>query len=268
MKVVQMRMAHMKGALLRRMGGWRRAFPPPNSLGRSCGRLKDHQSAMTRSIGSIRVQQGPAGIDSRDAKDPISALLIYLVAFVCGAIVMSFEMLGSRYLNPYFGSGIYTWAALISTSPLGLCQRIRTDNLRDRKKSAVSPPTIDAVPAASELTSELAARYAVASPRGASFKSAWHSRISSRLASRLMLMVLRHASLDNDAMRTAYITAVTRMSSDYERSRVLQTIVTKSPASHDVGAAGRTWACEMLVRINGVATTEARTRYRITRRWI
>jgi hypothetical protein len=41
--------------------------------------------------------------------------VIYLVAFVTGAIVMSFEMLGSRYLNPYFGSGIYTWAALIST---------------------------------------------------------------------------------------------------------------------------------------------------------
>ena len=40
---------------------------------------------------------------------------IYAVAFVTGAIVMSFEMLGSRYLNPYFGSGIYTWAALIST---------------------------------------------------------------------------------------------------------------------------------------------------------
>ena len=41
--------------------------------------------------------------------------MIYLVAFITGAIVMSFEMLGSRYLNPYFGSGIYTWAALIST---------------------------------------------------------------------------------------------------------------------------------------------------------
>jgi spermidine synthase len=40
---------------------------------------------------------------------------IYIAAFVTGAIVMSFEMLGSRYLNPYFGSGIYTWAALIST---------------------------------------------------------------------------------------------------------------------------------------------------------
>src|SRR3954468_5508987 len=46
---------------------------------------------------------------------PTSPLVIYLVAFVTGAIVMSFEMLGSRYLNPYFGSGIYTWAALIST---------------------------------------------------------------------------------------------------------------------------------------------------------
>jgi predicted membrane-bound spermidine synthase len=45
----------------------------------------------------------------------LSAVVIYLVAFVTGAIVMSFEMLGSRYLNPYFGSGIYTWAALIST---------------------------------------------------------------------------------------------------------------------------------------------------------
>ncbi len=41
--------------------------------------------------------------------------VIYMVAFVTGAIVMSFEMLGSRYLNPYFGSGIYTWAGLIST---------------------------------------------------------------------------------------------------------------------------------------------------------
>ena len=40
---------------------------------------------------------------------------LYGAAFSTGAIVMSFEMLGSRYLNPYFGSGIYTWAALIST---------------------------------------------------------------------------------------------------------------------------------------------------------
>src|SRR5215471_20422398 len=41
--------------------------------------------------------------------------VLYAGAFVTGAIVMSFEMLGSRYLNPYFGGGIYTWASLIST---------------------------------------------------------------------------------------------------------------------------------------------------------
>jgi predicted membrane-bound spermidine synthase len=50
-----------------------------------------------------------------DASSTVFRAAIYSVAFVTGAIVMSFEMLGSRYLNPYFGSGIYTWAALIST---------------------------------------------------------------------------------------------------------------------------------------------------------
>jgi spermidine synthase len=41
--------------------------------------------------------------------------IIFIAAFTTGAIVMSFEMLGSRYLDPFFGSGIYTWAALIAT---------------------------------------------------------------------------------------------------------------------------------------------------------
>lgn len=49
------------------------------------------------------------------------AFSIYLVAFVTGAIVMSFEMLGSRYLAPAFGAGIYTWASLISTVLAALC---------------------------------------------------------------------------------------------------------------------------------------------------
>ena len=49
------------------------------------------------------------------------AICLYLVAFVTGAIVMSFEMLGSRYLAPSFGAGIYTWASLISTVLLALC---------------------------------------------------------------------------------------------------------------------------------------------------
>jgi spermidine synthase len=64
--------------------------------------------------GSIsRVQRGE-GHDCQVASSTFRAV-IYAGAFVTGAIVMSFEMLGSRYLNPYFGSGIYTWASLIST---------------------------------------------------------------------------------------------------------------------------------------------------------
>ncbi len=49
------------------------------------------------------------------AESQVARLTIYMVAFLTGGIVMGFEMLGSRYLNPYFGSGIYTWASLIST---------------------------------------------------------------------------------------------------------------------------------------------------------
>ncbi|WP_315756936.1 MULTISPECIES: fused MFS/spermidine synthase [unclassified Bradyrhizobium] len=42
-------------------------------------------------------------------------LAIYLCSFLVGCVLMGFEMLGSRYLNPYFGSGIGAWASLIST---------------------------------------------------------------------------------------------------------------------------------------------------------
>ena len=49
------------------------------------------------------------------------AISLYLGAFVTGAIVMGFEMLGSRYLAPSFGAGIYTWASLISTVLAALC---------------------------------------------------------------------------------------------------------------------------------------------------
>jgi spermidine synthase len=59
----------------------------------------------------------PHAAAQQDSDAPGIALssALYVDAFLTGAIVMSFEMLGSRYLNPYFGSGIYTWAALIST---------------------------------------------------------------------------------------------------------------------------------------------------------
>jgi MFS family permease len=40
--------------------------------------------------------------------------LICATAFVIGGVLMGFEMLGSRYLFPYFGGGMGTWAGLIS----------------------------------------------------------------------------------------------------------------------------------------------------------
>jgi hypothetical protein len=43
------------------------------------------------------------------------ALAVYICAFLVGSVLMGFEMLGSRYLFPYFGGGIGTWASLIST---------------------------------------------------------------------------------------------------------------------------------------------------------
>ncbi|WP_035724145.1 fused MFS/spermidine synthase [Bradyrhizobium sp. ARR65] len=49
---------------------------------------------------------------------PLSATLsfsIYACSFLVGGVLMGFEMLGSRYLFPYFGGGIGTWASLIST---------------------------------------------------------------------------------------------------------------------------------------------------------
>jgi hypothetical protein len=44
----------------------------------------------------------------------ITPAALYLNAFIVGTVLMGFEMLGSRYLFPYFGGGIGTWAGLIS----------------------------------------------------------------------------------------------------------------------------------------------------------
>ena len=63
----------------------------------------------------MNVADPHAATPNGDGPGTALSAVLYADAFLTGAIVMSFEMLGSRYLNPYFGSGIYTWAALIST---------------------------------------------------------------------------------------------------------------------------------------------------------
>ncbi len=46
--------------------------------------------------------------------------MIRLVVFLCGAVVMSFEILGSRVLAPNFGSSVFVWGSLISVFLSGL----------------------------------------------------------------------------------------------------------------------------------------------------
>jgi gluconolactonase len=44
----------------------------------------------------------------------VASVGLLAALFAIGFALMGFEMLGSRYLNPYFGGGITTWACLIS----------------------------------------------------------------------------------------------------------------------------------------------------------
>jgi hypothetical protein len=45
----------------------------------------------------------------------LRGVLLFGLALVLGFALMGFEMLASRYLYPYFGGGINTWASLIAT---------------------------------------------------------------------------------------------------------------------------------------------------------
>jgi hypothetical protein len=47
-------------------------------------------------------------------------MFIRFVVFICGALVMSYEILGSRVLAPDFGSSVFVWGSLISVFLSGL----------------------------------------------------------------------------------------------------------------------------------------------------
>jgi spermidine synthase len=46
-------------------------------------------------------------------KIEFSKYILEIVVFVCGAVVMIFELVGSRVLGPYFGTSIFVWTSLI-----------------------------------------------------------------------------------------------------------------------------------------------------------
>lgn len=39
--------------------------------------------------------------------------ILEIAVFICGAVVMIFELVGSRVLGPYFGTSIFVWTSLI-----------------------------------------------------------------------------------------------------------------------------------------------------------
>jgi spermidine synthase len=46
--------------------------------------------------------------------------IIYINAFVIGGLIMALEMVGSRFLTPFFGNSVFTWASIISMVLLAL----------------------------------------------------------------------------------------------------------------------------------------------------
>ncbi len=59
-----------------------------------------------------------AGAGSVDER--ITAAALYAVVFICGTVLMSAEIVGSRILAPYFGSAIFVWGSLIGVVMVAL----------------------------------------------------------------------------------------------------------------------------------------------------
>jgi hypothetical protein len=43
-----------------------------------------------------------------------------LTSFICGAIVMIIEIVGTKILSPFFGSGLFVWSSTITVAMLAL----------------------------------------------------------------------------------------------------------------------------------------------------
>ena len=69
--------------------------------------------------------------------------LLQLTVFVCGAVLLGVEIVGSRVLAPYFGSSIFVWGSLISTFLAGLTVGYYTGGfLADRKPDLSAMATL------------------------------------------------------------------------------------------------------------------------------
>jgi predicted membrane-bound spermidine synthase len=58
--------------------------------------------------------------ESARPRNGLEAVLIYILVFVCGAVLMGVQFAGSRVLNPHFGSTVFVWGGLISVFMVAL----------------------------------------------------------------------------------------------------------------------------------------------------
>lgn len=71
------------------------------------------------------------------------ALPLKVLVFVCGAVLMSLEIIGSRLVSPYFGNSVYVWGSLISVVMAALSLGYYAGGrLADRRPS---PPLLSAI---------------------------------------------------------------------------------------------------------------------------
>ena len=47
-------------------------------------------------------------------------MLLYLVAFMTGAVIMMIEVLGTRIIGPFYGVSLFVWSSLISAALIAL----------------------------------------------------------------------------------------------------------------------------------------------------
>jgi predicted membrane-bound spermidine synthase len=58
----------------------------------------------------------PTDANTLNSKSHPPAWLLLLTVFITGASILIVELIGTRVLAPFFGSGIYTWSALIAVT--------------------------------------------------------------------------------------------------------------------------------------------------------
>ncbi|MBS3908977.1 MAG: fused MFS/spermidine synthase [Actinobacteria bacterium] len=54
------------------------------------------------------------------SSNPLYLWMLYVIAVVCGAVLMGLQILGGRLLSPFFGASVYVWGSVISVFLIAL----------------------------------------------------------------------------------------------------------------------------------------------------